>query len=126
MPPYTRPMRTHTRFRTAFTLVELLVACLVLGIGVLGLASTSVAVARLTGDAARAGTAAERGQSRMEAMRASYCAGAAGALTSGGISEWWSSAPAPGGARLEDSVRYTEGVRHDLHAESLTSQAWCP
>jgi Tfp pilus assembly protein PilV len=119
-------MRTLSRSRTAFTLVELLVACLVLGIGVLGLASTSVAVARLTGDAARAGAAVERAQARMEIMRASQCAAAAGALPTGGISEWWSAVPSPGGASLEDSVRYTEGVHHDLHTESLYSEAWCP
>jgi prepilin-type N-terminal cleavage/methylation domain-containing protein len=119
-------MRTLPQPRHAFTLVELLVACLVLGIGVLGLASTSVAVARLTGDAARAGAAVERGHARMEALRASYCAPAAGTLLTGGISEWWSAAPAPGGASLSDSVRYTEGVHHDLHTESLSSEAWCP
>jgi Tfp pilus assembly protein PilV len=119
-------MRTLPRSRTAFTLVELLVACLVLGIGVLGLASTSVAVARLTGDAARAGTAVERGQARLEALRSSSCTAAAGSLLSGGISEWWTSAPGSGGASLGDSVRYTEGVHHDLHTESLSSAAWCP
>jgi prepilin-type N-terminal cleavage/methylation domain-containing protein len=119
-------MRTHQRPRNGFTLVELLVACLVLGIGVLGLASTSVAVARLTGDAARAGAAVERGHARMEALRASNCAPAGGALLTGGISEWWSAGPTPGGVSLQDSVRYTEGVHHDLHTESLASEAWCP
>jgi Tfp pilus assembly protein PilV len=119
-------MRTHRRSRNAFTLVELLVACLMLGIGVLGLASTSVAVARLTGDAARAGSAVERGHARMELLRASHCAPAAGTLLTNGVSEWWSAAPAPGGASIQDSVRYTEGVHHDLHTESLSSGAWCP
>jgi Tfp pilus assembly protein PilV len=119
-------MRSHFHPRTAFTLVELLVACLVLSVGVLGLASTSVAIARLTGDASRAGAAVERGQARMESMRSSECAAAGGSLTMGGIAEWWSAAPAPGGALLEDSVRYTEGVHHSAHAESLLSEAWCP
>jgi Tfp pilus assembly protein PilV len=119
-------MRTRLRLRTAFTLVELLVACLVLGVGVLGLASTSVAVARLTGDSTRAGTAVERGQARVEALRSSQCTGAGGTLTMGGIAEWWAAAPSPGGALLEDSVRYTEGVHHSLHTESLSSEAWCP
>jgi prepilin-type N-terminal cleavage/methylation domain-containing protein len=118
-------MPTLPRLRSGFTLVELLVACLVLAIGVLGLASTSVAVARLTGDAARAGEAVERGHARMEAMRASLCAPAAGTLLTGGISEWWSASPLPRGASLSDSVRYTEGVHHDLHTESLHSEAWC-
>jgi len=119
-------MRTHPRLRTAFTLVELLIACLLLGVGVLGLASTAVAVARLTGDSTRSGEAVERGQARMETMRSSQCVAAGGTLTMRGISEWWSSAPAAGGASLADSVRYSEGVRHALHTELLSSQAWCP
>jgi type II secretory pathway pseudopilin PulG len=118
-------MRSLLRLRAAFTLVELLVACLVLGVGVLGLASTSVAVARLTGDSARAGSAVERGQARVEALRSSQCTGAGGTLTAGGIAEWWSTAPAPGGALVGDSVRYTEGVRHTPHTESLSTAAWC-
>ena len=119
-------MRTLLRLRSAFTLVELLVACLVLGVGVLGLASTSVAVARLTGDSARAGAAIERGQARLEALRSSQCTAAGGTLSVGGIAEWWSAAPSSSGALLEDSVRYTEGVHHSPHTESLSSEAWCP
>jgi Tfp pilus assembly protein PilV len=119
-------MRSPLRLRAAFTLLELLVACIVLGVGVLGLASTSVAVARLTGDSARAGTAVERGQARVEALRSSRCAAAGGTLVAGGIGEWWSAAPAPGGAMLADSVRYTEGVHHAWHTELLETGAWCP
>ena len=118
-------MRTLLRLRSAFTLVELLVACLVLGVGVLGLASTSVAVARLAGDSTRAGAAVERGQARLEALRSNRCAAAGGTLIAGGIAEWWSVAPSSGGALLEDSVRYTEGVHHSPHTESLSSEAWC-
>ncbi len=119
-------MRTSSLPRAGFTLVELLVACLVLAIGVLGLASTSVAVARLTGDAARAGTAVERGQARLESMRSAGCTAGGGSLAAGGIDEWWSASPSPMGAALTDSVRYTEGVHHDPHGETLSSEAWCP
>jgi Tfp pilus assembly protein PilV len=118
-------MRLQPSLRSAFTLVELLVACLVLGTGVLALASTSVAVARLTGDAGRAGAAAERAQARMEAMRAA-CAAASGSVLAGGIAEWWSAAPSPSGAALSDSVRYTEGAHHDIRSSTLASAAWCP
>ena len=119
-------MRTLVRVRAAFTLLELLVACLVLGVGVLGLASTSVAVARLTGDSARAGTAVERGQARVESLRSSQCTASGGTVTMGGIAEWWAAAPAAGATLLEDSVRFTQGVHHALHTESLSSEAWCP
>jgi Tfp pilus assembly protein PilV len=113
------------RRRSAFTLLELLVACFVLGTGVLALASTAVAVARLTGDAARAGSAAERGQGRVEAMRASHCAGASGTLVEAGITEWWTATSIAAGEALSDSVRFSEGAKHALRTESLASAAWC-
>jgi prepilin-type N-terminal cleavage/methylation domain-containing protein len=116
-------MRTRPRSnRNAFTLIELLVACFVFGTGVLALASTSVAVARLTGDAAREGLAAERGQARMEGMRAAHCAPASGSVVAAGISERWSAV----GPALSDSLQYTLGAHHDLHSENLASAAWCP
>lgn len=120
-------MRNHPCCtRSAFTLIELLVACFIFGTGVLALASTSVAVARLTGDAARAGLAAERGQARMEAMRAGVCVAASGTDNTAGVAEWWSAALAPEGQALSDSVRYAAGARHDLHTDALSSAAWCP
>lgn len=120
------PSLRHQPLRTAFTLVELLVACMVLGIGVLALASTAVAVARLSGDSARAGAATERGQGRMEAMRAAPCIPVSGALLTGAISEWWSASPSAGGQTIMDSVSYAEGARHAAHSETLASATWCP
>jgi len=119
-------MRKLSCNRRAFTLLELLAACLVLGTGVLALASTSVAVARLTGDAMRAGLAAERGQARVEAMRAAGCASTSGAQFVGGVEEWWNSAPASFGSAITDSVRYANGARHALRTETLTTASPCP
>ena len=122
-------MRSAPRFSPrrprAFTLLELLVACFVLGTGILALASTAVAVARLTGDAARAGSAAERGQGRVEEMRAAHCAVASGTLSAAGITEWWTANAVAAGQALSDSVRFTEGAQHTLRTESLASVAWC-
>jgi Tfp pilus assembly protein PilV len=120
-------MRNPTAHRRAFTLLELLAACLVLGTGVLALASTSVAVARLTGDAMRAGLAAERGQARVEAMRAAKCASTSGAQVAGGVEEWWEAAPAAAGnAIIIDSVRYANGAQHALRTETLVTASTCP
>jgi prepilin-type N-terminal cleavage/methylation domain-containing protein len=119
-------MRPPPFHRCGFTLIELLVACFVLGTGVLALASTSVAVARLTGDAARAGIAAERGQAHMEGMRAARCSAASGSVVASGISEWWTAMSAATGQALSDSVRYIEGAHHDLRTRTLSSAAWCP
>ena len=117
-----RPPQNHRR---AFTLIELLVACFVLGTGVLALASTSVAVARLTGDAARAGVAVERGQARVEGMRAAHCSAGSGTMLAGGIAEWWAAAAAPSGQALSDGVQYIQGAHHDLRTDTLSSAAWC-
>ncbi len=117
---------TAPRSRPAFTLIELLVACFVLATGVLALATTSVAVARLTGDAARAGLAAERGQARLEGLRAASCVPTSGTLLAGGITEWWSATPSPAGQALSDSVQYAVGARHDLRSDFLASAEWCP
>ena len=114
-------MRPSPLCPRAFTLVEILVACFLFGTGVLALASTSVAVARLAGDAARAGNAAERGQARMEGMRASGCAEMSGTMSTGGISDWWSAS----GQALSDSVQYTLGAHHELRTDTLSSAAWC-
>lgn len=124
---YTRAMRSPlARVRAAFTLLELLVACTVLGTGVLALASTAVAIARLTGDAARAGLAAERGQARVEAMRAAGCAPASGSAAAAGVEEWWAATPASPGQALVDSVRYANGVQHALRTETLSTGGTCP
>lgn len=120
-------MRSLLPRRRAFTLLELLVACVVLGTGVLGLASTAVAIARLAGDATREENAAERGQARMEALRASRCsASTSGSVVAGGISEWWSAAGAPAGQLLADSIRYSQGAQHVLHTELLLTAVGCP
>lgn len=115
-----------SRRRAAFTLLELLAACAILGIGVLALASTAVAVARLTGDAARAGIAAERGQARVESMRAAGCATTSGSAVGAGVEEWWGAAPAPVGIALTDSVRFANGARHALRTELLSTASSCP
>jgi prepilin-type N-terminal cleavage/methylation domain-containing protein len=112
--------------RRAFTLLELLAACTVLGVGVLALASTSVAIARLTGDAQRAGIAAERGQARVESMRAAGCSASSGAGVGNGVSEWWSAAPAAPGISLTDSLQFTAGAMHALRTETLATASGCP
>ena len=109
-----------------FTLLEILAACLVLGTGVLALASTSVAVARLTGDAQRAGLAAERGQARVEAMRAAGCTAISGTQLANGVREWWSAAPAAAGLALSDSVQFADGAQHALRTETLATGSGCP
>lgn len=65
-----------------FTLVEIVVAILVLTVGVLGLAGTSAMVTRMIGRGDHSAAAAQFAQQRFERLRASGCASqAAGADT---------------------------------------------
>jgi prepilin-type N-terminal cleavage/methylation domain-containing protein len=83
--------RTQRRqARAGFTLVELMVAIMVMAVGVLGLAGTAVAVARLAGGATQQTIAANVAATRFEQLRSSPC----GVITSGsattrGVSEKW-------------------------------------
>ena len=78
------------RARAGFTLVELMVAIMVMAVGVLGLAGTAVAVARLTGGAAQQTIAANLAATRFEQLRSSPCAAIkAGSATTRGVSEKW-------------------------------------
>ena len=83
--------RTHRRrARAGFTLVELMVAVMVMAAGVLGLAGTAVAVARLTGAGSQQTIAANVAATRFERLRAAPCNTiAAGSATTRGVSERW-------------------------------------
>jgi type IV pilus modification protein PilV len=73
-----------------FSLVEVIVAILILTVGVLGLAAAATAVTRMTGEGGRSGGAAAVASSRFERLRATACASlASGTATSGKYSESW-------------------------------------
>ena len=76
--------------RRAFTLLEVLVALVILGVGVLGLSGNAALVSRLIGDGARLALTATLATARFEQLRALPCA----RVTSGsdithGIEERW-------------------------------------
>jgi type IV pilus modification protein PilV len=80
--------------RAGFTIVEVLVAILILSVGMLALAGTAAVVVRQTGSAARQTMAAAHAQSRFEQLRASPCAAmAGGADTLRGIVTAWTVTP---------------------------------
>jgi prepilin-type N-terminal cleavage/methylation domain-containing protein len=80
--------------RRAFTLLEVLVALVILGVGVLGLSGHATLVSRLVGDGARATRAATVATARLEQLTARSCADiSSGSLVSYGIEERWSVAP---------------------------------
>jgi prepilin-type N-terminal cleavage/methylation domain-containing protein len=78
------------RGRSGFTIVEIIVAIVVLLVGVLGLASSAAVVSRLIGGGAQQALAANVAQSRFEILRSRPCNmivdGSAGAR---GVTEQW-------------------------------------
>ena len=88
--------------REGFTLVELIVAILILSVGLLGMASTSAVVLRQMSGGAKQSIAAAVAQSRMEILRANRCGTAtSGTATTRGLSESWTVTP----LTRSDSVR---------------------
>lgn len=111
--------------RAGFTLVELVVAIMILSVGVLGLASTAAVVTRQMGGGAQQTRAAAVAQTRFEELRAMGC-GDYGALPyngtyeGGGFREAWAvvdfagvNAAAPARA-LIDSVFYDASGREQV------------
>jgi prepilin-type N-terminal cleavage/methylation domain-containing protein len=77
--------------RRGFTLIELMVTVLLLGIGLAGLVATSGAVSRMMGGSNRAAVAATVAASRFETLRGVGCLSiTAGSATTRGITESWS------------------------------------
>ena len=80
--------------RRAFTLLEVLAALVILGVGVLGLSGNAALVSRLVGDGARLTRAATVATARLEQLRARPCATiSSGSSISHGIEERWTVAP---------------------------------
>jgi prepilin-type N-terminal cleavage/methylation domain-containing protein len=62
-----------SRSRNGFTLVEMLIAMIILSVGLLGLASTAALVTRMIGQGQRSAVAATFAASRMERLRPAAC-----------------------------------------------------
>jgi prepilin-type N-terminal cleavage/methylation domain-containing protein len=97
--------------RDGFTLIELMVAIMILVVGVLGLAGTAGMVSRMVGGAAQQTIAANIAASRFETLRSVPCASVVGGDTTiRNISEVWSVTPDPTNANLSavaNTITYT-------------------
>ncbi|NUO63289.1 MAG: prepilin-type N-terminal cleavage/methylation domain-containing protein [Gemmatimonadaceae bacterium] len=101
------PDRAPAPSRGGFTIVELMVAMMVFGIGVLGLAATTATVTRLMGSASRQTLAAAIAQSRIEKLRGTACASlASGSDTVRGITSTWTVTTATRGVSISETVSF--------------------
>jgi prepilin-type N-terminal cleavage/methylation domain-containing protein len=109
-------MRPHLdACRAAFTLLEVLVALVVLATGILGLSASAALVSRLVGDASRLTLAATVATARLEQLRGLPCGSAApGTAITRGIEERW--AIAPMSARPESALEVQLTMTYRLRA----------
>ena len=84
-------MPARPRSHPAFTLLEVLVALVILGVGILGLSANAALVSRLVGDGSRLTLAATVATARFELLRSMPCATAtSGSARTRGIEHRWS------------------------------------
>ena len=110
-------MTTRREPTRGFTIVEVLVAIVIMALGVLGLAGTAGSVSRLIGGGAQQTLAANIAMSRFEQLRSTACSNVvAGTATMRGMTESWGVTAS--GASLytvTDTVTYVAaGGRHPL------------
>ncbi|HSC32079.1 MAG TPA: prepilin-type N-terminal cleavage/methylation domain-containing protein [Gemmatimonadaceae bacterium] len=105
----TRTVIKQARNNRGFTIVEVLVAIVIMAIGVLGLAGTAASVSRLIGGGAQQTIAANVAISRFEQMRSTTCASVtSGTATTRGMTEHWHvKSIAASVDSVTDSVTYT-------------------
>lgn len=79
-----------TRGRDGFTVVEVIIAIIILSVGIIGLATTAALVTRMVAQGQRYSEAAQLANKRFELLRASECDSlSAGSATSGNFTERW-------------------------------------
>jgi prepilin-type N-terminal cleavage/methylation domain-containing protein len=106
-----RPVRRaprRLRNRSGFTVVELVVAMLVLAIGMLGMASTSVMLTRQISSNRQQTIAATLAQSRFEQLRSVQCTSIApGSASARGVTEVWFKRDTTRAVVVTDTVKWT-------------------
>lgn len=109
-----------------FTLVELLVATVVLAVGLLALTSAGAATVKLEYRGQRLSAVAALGETRLELLRANRCAPASGGAGSAGLDERWSSDHGPTRTRvLLDSITHSGGESVSRASYTFRSAVRC-
>lgn len=104
--------------RRGFTIIEVLIAVMILTVGIVGLATTAALVTRMVGQGQRYTEAASMASERFEILRAQPCASLAnGSQTSGGYTVAWTVTTVGGSGRQFDvtvTSPTTSGTRQDV------------
>lgn len=112
-----RLVRARPRTRRGMTLIELMVAIVILGVGLLGMAGMSLTISRQFGTAARQADAATIVQSRIDSISTVSCQSLApagtvtGVTVTRGVTERWAISDGNDIKTLLDSVTFRGRVR---------------
>lgn len=109
-----------------FSLIELMIAMVILTVGVLGVTASARMVTQMTGSGGRYGGSAAVASSRFEILRASTCTTLAnGTATTGKYSESWTIATAGQLKTVTLTITYNNGTttRSDVYSSSISCVA---
>jgi type IV pilus assembly protein PilV len=122
--------------RGGFTLIEVMVAIIILSVGVLGLISTSALVTRMIGRGNMTTKATQLAQTRLEILRQQALSstpscsslGSSGTATGpSGMSEAWTVTTPSGTTNLRQfSVTVTYPIAKGTRTATMTTQIRCP
>ncbi|MFN2602311.1 MAG: prepilin-type N-terminal cleavage/methylation domain-containing protein [Gemmatimonadaceae bacterium] len=112
------------RSQVGLTLIEVVVAVLILSVGALALAGSSAVMVRRLSDGARTAAGASVGRRRIESSLAAPCSALAGGSEQiFGVHSEWSVAGTQNSADIKQRVTYP--ARRGPHSENFISSAPC-
>lgn len=112
--------------RAGFTIVEVVVAVLILAIGMLALASTAATVTRMIGQGQRFSEASTVAVERFEIIRAQSCdAMASGSATEGSYALAWTVASVAGGNARSVTLTVTSPTGRGARVDTFVTTIAC-
>lgn len=108
-----------------FTIVEVLVAVLILSVGLLALASTAALVTRMIGQGDRYTEATTLAGRRIEALRARRCSAESGSETQGYFTVTWTSTSIMSGRAKQVAVTVTSPTTKGTRTDTFYSTIVC-
>jgi len=114
------------RSTRGFTIVEALVAVLILTVGLLGLVTTSGVVTRMIGQGRQATLAAAFASERLEVLRAQACPSGGGSEIRDGVTVAWEVGIPPVPRARTLLVRVQWGTPRGPRGDSIATLLHCP
>lgn len=115
------------RDTAGFTIVEILVAVLILTVGLLGLVTTAGLVTRMIGQGQRYTEASSLATERFEILRAQGCPAAGnGSETRGAYTISWQIVDVAGGKGRQFAVAVTSPTNRGTRTDNFTTTHFCP